>query len=354
MKGTGQGIREFIRICKCIPCGILWKDKGGHMGRTDRVLNKYFHDKRRFADLFNGALFGGEQVIKAEELEDKSETYTDDSSEEKSETNMQRSRDIAMRMRNGETLKLLAVENQNQVDYAMPFRCMQYDVMEYHQQLKELRKHNIEKGEFENNAEWLCKIRKTDRIAPVYTLCVYYGEDSWDGPRCLKDMMDFGNDDDDMSGLFADYPMRLLCVNEKEDYSVFKTEVRHLFSAMRYRRDKKGLLQLINNNPDYRHVDMDTMEAMSVMLDIPQIWENRDKYIDNEESEEGNMCQAIRELMEDARNDGIEKGIEKGRQQGIEQGRLRMLIELVKQEIVSVKDAVNQSGMSEEEFKKLL
>ena len=122
--------------------------------------------------------------------------------------------------------------------------------------------------------------------------------------------MDFGNDENDMSGLFADYPMRLLCVNEKNDFSVFKTEVRQLFSAMRYRKDKNGLLQLINNNPDYLHVDIDTMEALSVMLDIPQIWENRTSYADTEEREGGNMCQAIRELMEDARNDGIEQGIQ--------------------------------------------
>ena len=210
------------------------------MGRSDRVLKKYFRDKRRFADLFNGSLFDGEQVIKAEELEDKSETYTDDNpTEEKAEKNMQRSRDIAMRMKSGETLKLLAVENQNQVDYAMPFRCMQYDVMEYHQQLKELRKQNIEKGEFITDAEWLCKIRKTDRIAPVYTLCVYYGEDSWDGPRCLKDMMDFGNDEDDMSALFADYPMRLLCVNEKKDFSIFKTEIRQYDQRVRFPNRRK-------------------------------------------------------------------------------------------------------------------
>lgn len=170
------------------------------MGRNDRVLKNYFRDKKRFADLFNGALFEGEQVIRAEELEDKSETYTDaDVACAENEKNLQRTRDIAMRMKSGETLKLLAVENQSQVDYAMPFRCMQYDAMEYHQQIKELRKRNIEKGEFDTDAEWICKIRKTDRITPVYTLCVYYGEDLWDGPRCLKDMMDFGDDAEEIS-----------------------------------------------------------------------------------------------------------------------------------------------------------
>lgn len=288
------------------------------MGKSDRVLKKYFRDKKRFADLFNGALFAGEQVIRAEELEDKSETYTDeDTTDVMDYKSLQRTRDIVMRMKSGETLKLLAVENQKHVDYAMPFRCMQYDAMEYHQQLKELRRRNIEKGEFATDSEWLCKIRKTDRIAPTYTLCVYYGEDAWDGPRCLKDMMDFGDDADEISRFFADYPMNLLCINEKSDFSVFKTEVRQLFCAMRYRRNKKGLLQLMESDEQYKHVDMETMEAMSIMLDVPQIWKNRTKYIINEESEDGNMCQAIRELMEDARNEGLEQGITQGIEQGI-------------------------------------
>ncbi len=282
------------------------------MGKSDRVLRKYFRDKRRFADLFNGVLFAGEQVIRADELEDKSEIYIDEDKAFQDKKSTQRIRDIVMRMKSGETLKLMAVENQSYVDYVMPFRCMQYDVMEYCQQIQELRKRNIEKGEFDTDAEWLCKIRKTDRIIPVYTLCVYYGEDLWDGPRCLKDMMDFGEDAEDAKQFFADYPMNLLCINEKNDFSVFKTEIRQLFDAMQYRKNKKGLLYLMESDENYQHMDMDTMEAMSVLLDIPQIWKNRAKYIENEESEGGNMCQAIRELMEDARNEGLEQGIEQG------------------------------------------
>lgn len=41
--------------------------------------------------------------------------------------------------------KEAAWENQNMVDYTMPFRCMQYDSMEYGQQLATLR-WKIEEG----------------------------------------------------------------------------------------------------------------------------------------------------------------------------------------------------------------
>lgn len=37
---------------------------------------------------------------------------------------------------------MLAVENQNHVDYATPLRCMEYDVAEYRKQLQSLKRQN--------------------------------------------------------------------------------------------------------------------------------------------------------------------------------------------------------------------
>ena len=48
------------------------------------------------------------------------------------------------------------------------------------------------------------------------TLCLYHGEEKWDGPRSLKDMMDFGADGkrQKWEDYFADYPMRIVCADE--------------------------------------------------------------------------------------------------------------------------------------------
>ena len=45
------------------------------MGKIDSVMNHYFRDSRRFADLFNAAWFGGQPVVRAEDLRDASEVY---------------------------------------------------------------------------------------------------------------------------------------------------------------------------------------------------------------------------------------------------------------------------------------
>lgn len=304
------------------------------MGKNDKVLRGYFRDKARFADLFNGAYFAGEQVIKATELEETTESYAEIMVTHRDDRKrVHRSRDIKMRLKSGEILKLLAVENQSQVDYVMPFRCMQYDTMEYSNQLRELRKVNKEKGDFATDAEFLCKVRRSDRLIPIYTLCLYHGEEPWDGPRSLKDMMDFGEDEDGMSRFFADYPLHLLCVNEENDFSMYHTELRQLFQAMQFRKDKKGLLHLLETNEEYQHMDLDTLEAMSVLLDVPQVWEDREKYVSCDEKEEGNMCQAIREIQEDARNEGLAQGIEQG---------IRALIETFGEMGLSREDALNK------------
>ena len=49
-----------------------------------------------------------------------------------------------------------------------------------------------------------------------------------------------------------------------------------------------------------------------------------------------------------------ERGIEKGIEKGIEQGKLEMLISLVRDHVLSMKDAANRAEISEEEFIKLI
>ncbi len=302
------------------------------MGKVNNVWNHYFKDKRRFADLFNGICFQGRKVIFEEDLQDGSEV-SNEAEVEKQEAckrgkRMERIRDIKMLNRQGGVLRMLAMENQNLVDYTMPFRCMQYDTAEYSQQLNALRSKNRDNSDYETDAEKLCGIKKADRILPVYTLCVYHGEENWDGPRTLKDMMDFGADEDGMSEHFADYPLHLICLNEIQDYGVFHTEIRKLFQILQYRKNKAGLKKLLQENSQYRKMDADTLEVLSVLLNAPRIWEDRMKYMDIEgEKEEYDMCQALREWIEEEREAGMEEGRIQGREEGRKEGRTEGRIE---------------------------
>ena len=283
------------------------------MGKTSVVVNDFVRNKRRFADVFNGFCFGGESVIQPEDLEEGSEQYMLEQGDEEKPDERSRFRDVKMRLKNGVVLRILAIENQDYVDYAMPFRCMEYDCLEYGRQLQELKDVNKHQKLLSGTNEWLSGIRKTDRLKPMYTVCVYHGEDEWDGPRTLREIMDFGEDADGMSRLFADYSMRLFCVNEYDNFDIFHTELREVFAALNYRKDKEGMQKLMEENEAYRHLDRDSVRVLSVLLKQPQIWEERAKYMSKyEEQEEYDMCLALREMRDDARAEGRAEGLMDG------------------------------------------
>lgn len=290
------------------------------MGENSNMMNYYFSDEKRFADLFNGVFFQGKPVVKAQELSEASEVYHQPEVE-KPKTGargkrVERIHDVCKKLITGSTLRILALENQELVDYAMPFRCMQYDVMEYGKQLEELRRKNEREERLCTGQEKLCGIRKEDKMAPVYTLCLYHGEEKWDGPRSLGDMMNFAGIEDKFRELFNDYPLRLYCLNEAEDLELFHTEVAQLFRALQYRSDRAGLRRLLESDPGYCHLDRDTLEAMAVLLKLPSVWEKRKNIMHtNQEREEFDMCQAVREWAEEERKIGREEGLEKGREE---------------------------------------
>lgn len=283
------------------------------MGQKNNVWNHYFRDKKRFADLFNGVYFQGEPVIQDEALTEISGVYEEAEEKlqgkRKKKFRRERMRDVQMALKTGEVFRLLALENQELVNYAMPFRCMQYDTMEYSRQIDALRKKNLETEDYATDAERVGRIKKTDRLIPVYTLCLYHGEDKWDGPRSLKDMVDFGDDKDGMSRYFSDYPLHLYCLNEQENFEIFNTEIKSVFNVMKFRKDKKRLVSELKKS-EFQRIDLETLEVISVALDAPQIWNDREKYIQKEgEKEEINMCPALQEWAEEERSIGMAEGM---------------------------------------------
>ena len=62
------------------------------------------------------------------------------------------------------------------------------------------------------------------------------------------------------------------------------------------------------------------------------------------------MCN-LSDLVEER---GIEKGLKQGIEQGIKRGKLEMLLQLVREHVLSEMDAAKRLGMTEGEFKKLV
>ena len=325
------------------------------MGMENDVLLSYLEDNGRFADLFNCFYFQGEPVVKARELKEASEVYASPR-KGRGNSGRQRIRDIKRRLESGGLLKILAVEAQSEISYCMPWRIMDYDCREYGQQISRIQRRNreaeaalqLQRQSREGNpvpqvspeesafepepsvsevlpvyadaGERLGQYRQADRIAPVYTLCLYTGEKSWDGPRSLKDMVDFGGAGFDRErrkweGWFADYPMRLICANEPVDGSGFRTALGIVFALLPLRKDKAGLRRLLEQDPAYQRMDEETATTVSLLMGVEVFVKQKEKY---REGDGYNMCQAIREMMEDSRMEGEKAGWEKGEKAGWE------------------------------------
>ena len=294
-------------------------EKGGitYMGKENDAMLEYLEDSGRFADVFNGCCFNGARVILADQLTEGSEIYVEKQPAIPDQDNLRkkkphkattatRTRDIKKRLLDGTNLRILAIENQNEVDFTMPWRHMNYDCLEYGKQLRTIKRKNQQANLLVSGAEKLCGLRQEDRLAPVFTLCIYHGTDTWNGPRCLKDMMNFGSNSDCWEQLFSDYGMQLLCINEITDFSRFQSPLRELFELLACRQDKKALREITLKNPAYQKMDKETAHVASVLMGV------KPEKMSNAKNQEGsyNMCKGLQDLMLEERTEGRAEGLD--------------------------------------------
>ena len=293
------------------------------MGKYDTCMKEFLQNKDRFADLFNGCCFQGRQIIRAEDLREASENYVITDKRLPGKTRQKDTeiiRDVKMVLGSGMVLQVLAVENQSYIDYAMPVRCMGYDATEYRRQLKErkqerrllMNSENRPKNPAVSMDETLAGILSSDRLHPVYTLCLYSGTEPWDGPRKLSDMMAFDPQNKNLQSLFEEYHLHLFCINEQHVFDAFRSDLKPLFQAINCRNNKKKMIELMKDET-YSHLNEDTWDAIAVMTDNAAMLQKKDLYKTENQKEEFNMCQALQELMQDERNEGRIEGRNEGK-----------------------------------------
>ena len=293
------------------------------MGKADVNVNIWLSEKKRFANLFNGVIYGGRQVILPEDLEEVNSVSSVSVKNRAGKTkNMKRYRDIIMKWRNQATLVLLANESQDKVHYAMPHKVMLYDGMDYETQIRnnwknfnDRRKQNKKAGqplEHLTAGEYLSRFRKKDRLIPIISLVFYYGSEPWDGPVDLYDMFQLEGTKEEkeiLGNYLPNYKINLVDAERLEDVEKFSDDLQVILTMLKYRKDKDGLRNYVNENKKFfQKVDHETSQAMKAFLNMKQIpgeTENEEEII--------NMCEAIQEMYDDGVRDGMKRGIQQGR-----------------------------------------
>ena len=152
--------------------------------KQDLLAKRYYSDNRRFADLINGIVCNGIPIVKQEDL-----------SEMDTETGQGKRRDLVRKAVFGVNFAVLRLENQEKLDYRLSLRVLGYEVGAYEHQAAEIYREIRRSGRnFDtelSSGEYLYGFRKSDRLHPVITIILYYGEEEWNGSRDLYGILDF-------------------------------------------------------------------------------------------------------------------------------------------------------------------
>ncbi len=284
--------------------------------KPDAALKDFWRDRERFADLFNGTLFGGEKVLDPRILQ---EADTDMSTviktDDQAET-VEHFPDVVKKSMNGVDFMLLGLENQMKIHYAMPLRNLTGETLAYLKEYREKAKKNRAEGKWDSGDEFLSGLRKEDRLHPAVSLCVYYGETEWDGPQTLREMLDMERLPAQLKEAVQDYRLNLVQVAKSESSGFQHAEVRDFFEIMQsiYRRDYKKIEEVYGT----REISTELGLAVGAAAESEKLM----KHALEEKGGRMNMCTALQELEDTGRREGRIEGHREGRIEGHREGRI--------------------------------
>ncbi|MCM1082166.1 MAG: Rpn family recombination-promoting nuclease/putative transposase [Clostridium sp.] len=307
----------------------------------DIHTNDYFNDTVRFADLVNGVVHDGQQIVKPCELEetDKEFLYTAGHKGKKIIAD-----NAKLWKKYNVVFALYAIENLSYVDYATVIRCMMTEAMAYHKQWKEYKlKHERDK-DLEKD-EFLSKISRSDAFYPVVPIVVYYGTDKeWDAYNSLHELLGTRLPPS-LKKYVNNYKVNLFDYHCFDSFNQFQTEIKAVFECLRYNDDGEKFKKLIKDNEQrYRHLDSDTGKLIGMLTNNKAIR----NYQESKMAQEGgelNMSKAI---------DDIEKAAErKGKIEG-KTDSLRSLMSTMNWTLEKAMDALLIPDDEREAYKKAI
>ena len=300
------------------------------MSLQDTVTKQYVSDPKVFADAFNYLIYDGEQVIRPEQLTDLDATqfaipYREE--EEGKPEATQKYRDVlktlAVKTDEHCTYLVLGIENQTNVHYAMPVRNMLYDAMQYEKQVRQLAAAHRKKHDAATSDEYLSGMNREDKITPVITLVINFGSKKWDGPIRLHEM--FSEQPEHILRLIPDYQVLLIDPMSMADTDLgrLNSSLREGLSYIKYQHDHEQMQRLLQE--DHRFSELERNAALVIQATT------KTELNIKPNAEVVDMCEAIRQMMESSKQQGVLQGMQQGMQQGrlqgqqegIQQGRLQ-------------------------------
>ena len=261
------------------------------MSIQDTATKQYVSEAEVFADAFNYLIYDGEQVIKPEQL-----------------TDMDTTQYVAVKTDDRYTYLVLGIENQSHVHYAMPVRNMLYDAMQLEKQVRDLASQHRKEGKNGTSEEYLSGMKKEDRLSPVITLVINFGGKKWDAPLSLREM--YGEQPEKVLPFIQDYRVFMIDPMEMSDNDLQKlnSSLREVLAYIKYQRDKARMEKLLNEDSKFSCLETNAALVINAMTNAGIAIDPNKEVV--------NMCEAIRQMVDEGIMLGEKRGEERGEKRG--------------------------------------
>lgn len=202
---------------------------------------------------------------------------------------------------------VLGIENQDKVHYAMAVKNMLYDALQYAKQIEEAKRSYRDKSKANkvklSSEEFLSGFKRDDRLMPVITLVLYFGDKDWDGAKSIHEMLSVQNPE--ILSYIPDYRINLIepAKISDEEYEKFKTDLGSIMQFIKHQSDKDG--SWIKGKSRFKHVEKEAVELINLITGSQIAGEEKEEVID--------MCRAWENSINNAKNEGRLEGKIKGK-----------------------------------------
>ncbi|MBQ9926392.1 MAG: hypothetical protein IJO65_00315 [Lachnospiraceae bacterium] len=101
------------------------------------------------------------------------------------------------------------------------------------------------------------------------------------------------------------YPIHVFEIAKLERTEVFRTDLKQIFDFIRYAKDKKRLRELVQSDPAYQDMDEEAYDMVAAYTRAEELVSVKQNH---ESGGKVNMCLAIKEMLADERQEGLEQG----------------------------------------------
>lgn len=276
------------------------------MGKADIALARYFEDEERFADLINGYICRGRQIVKPHDIYERDSRSTGLSTRFRRRFFLQKYRDSIRRIALDTHFTVVGLEHQQHIHYAMPVRVMLEDAAEYDRQLRWLQKRHRRRNDL-SGSEFLSGFAASDRLEPVITIILYYGATPWDGASSLGEILAQDSCPPEFRNLINDYRIHILDIHSYTELELFHTDLKEVFGFIQNSRSGTAISAFSEAHSErLEHLEEDAYDVIAALTGSTELEERKEAYRDKEGKI--NMCQGIRELIAMGRQEGLRQG----------------------------------------------